>query len=70
MIIGGYVSKELEFNVYSGVVYLDTIRIEFTATDLMKPKTIAVDVGSAYIQVFMREKTFAITVPEFVKLPG
>lgn len=70
LVAGGHVTPESEFDLYAGVVDLETVRIAFVAAALMQLKVIAADVGSAYIQAFTREKIYVIAGPEFGKLAG
>ena len=63
LVAGGNISEELEPNFYSRVVEIETIRIAFVASALMKPKIIAADVGSAYIKVLTRDKYFQLQYP-------
>ena len=65
-----HVTEELGSNFYLVAVEIDTIRVAFVETDLIKLEVIAADVGSAYIQEFMREKIFSIVGLEIGKWAG
>ena len=65
-------TPDLDDDLYSGVVDLETVRIAFVAAVLMELQIVAADVGSAYIQAFTIEKVFTIAGPEwgFIGLEG
>ena len=54
-VAGGHVTADLEQDVYSGVVDLETAKIALVAAILTQLQIIAADISSAYIQAFIRE---------------
>ena len=48
-VAGGHVTEDLEYDVYSGVVDMETVRIALVAAVLMGLNIVAADIGSAYI---------------------
>jgi len=67
-VAGGHVTPDLEFDLYSGVVDLETVRIAFVASTLTQLQIIAADIGSAYIQALTGEKVFTVAGPEWAIL--
>ena len=67
-VAGGHITPDLEDDLYSGSVDLETVRIAFVAAQLTALKIIAADVGSAYIQAFTIEKVYTIAGPEWAAL--
>ena len=67
-VAGGHVTEDLEFDVYSGVVDMETVRIALVAAVLMSLDIVAADIGSAYIQAFTIEKVYTIAGPEWETL--
>ena len=55
-VAGGHVTDDLEFDIYSGVVDFETVRIALVAAILTQLQIIAADVSSAYIQAITTEK--------------
>jgi hypothetical protein len=53
-------TDDLDEDLYSGVVNLETVRIALVAAILMELKVIAADVGSAYIQAYTKEKVYMV----------
>jgi hypothetical protein len=70
LVAGGHRTPDLEDDLYSGTVNLETVRILFVVAALMELDVVAADVGSAYIQAYTSEKVYAIAGPEFGKLEG
>ncbi|MEM7375710.1 MAG: reverse transcriptase domain-containing protein, partial [Bacteroidota bacterium] len=64
-VAGGHVTEDLEFDIYSGVVDLETVRIALVAAILTSLRIVAADIGSAYIQAFTMEKIYTIAGPEW-----
>ena len=56
-VAGGHVTEDLEYDVYSGVVDLETVKIALVVAILTELKVIAADIGSAYIQAITVEKS-------------
>ena len=69
-VAGGHVTPDLEEDLYSGVVDLETVRIAFVAAVLMDLKVVAADIGSAYLEAYTIEKVYVFAGPEFGKLQG
>jgi hypothetical protein len=69
-VAGGHLTEDPEYDLYSGVVNLETVRIAFVAAILMKLQIIAADIGSAYIQAFTSKNVYVIAGPEFNELKG
>ena len=69
-VAGGHKTPDLDEDLYSGVVNLETVRLAFIAAILMDLKVIAADVSSAYINAFTTEKVYVIAGPEFGQLEG
>jgi len=69
-VAGGHMTSDLEDDMYSGVVNLETVRIAFVAAALMELQVIAADIGSAYLNAFTSEKVYTIAGPEFGPLKG
>ena len=67
-VAGGHITADLDNDLYSGTVDLETVRIAFVAAVLTALKIIAADVGSAYIQAFTIEKVYTIAGPEWACL--
>ena len=55
-VAGGHVTDDLEQDVYSGVVDLETAKIALVAAILTQLQIVAADISSAYIQAFTIEK--------------
>ena len=64
-VAGAHVTEDLEFDIYSGVVDMETIRIALVAAIMQKLHIIDADVGLAHIQAFTIEKVHAIDGPEW-----
>ena len=62
---GGHMTNDLEVDLYSGVVNLETARLAFVATVLMDLNVVAADIARAYIQALTIEKVFVIAGPKF-----
>ena len=58
------------YDLYSGVVDLENIRIVFLAAALMKLGVIAADVGSAYLMALTIEKICVLLGEEWEELAG
>jgi hypothetical protein len=69
-VAGGHVTDDLDEDLYSGVVNLETVRLALLTATIFKLKVTAADVGSAYIQAYTNEKVFVIAGPEFGSLQG
>ena len=65
LVAGGHVTDDLEYDIYSGNVDLETVRIAFLARELYDLDVIAADVASAYLQALTCEKVYTIAGPEF-----
>jgi hypothetical protein len=70
LVAGGHRTPDLEDDLYSVSVNLETVRILFVTAALMELNVVAADVSSAYIQAYTSEKVFTIAGPEFGKLQG
>ena len=64
-VAGGHVTDDLEQDVYSGVVDLETAKIALVAAILTQLQIVAADISSAYIQAFTIEKIYTIAGPEW-----
>ena len=64
-VAGGHMTADLEYDLYSGVVDLENVRIAFVIAALMNLKVIAADIGSAYIQSLTIEKIYCVPGIEF-----
>ncbi|MEM7375851.1 MAG: reverse transcriptase domain-containing protein, partial [Bacteroidota bacterium] len=67
-VAGGHVTEDLEFDIYSGVVDFETIRIALVAAILTQLEILAADISSAYIQAITIEKIYTIAGPEWAVL--
>jgi hypothetical protein len=70
LVAGGHRTPDLEEDLYSGSVNLETVRILFLIAAHMELDVVAADVGNAYIQAYTSEKVYTIAGPEFGKLAG
>lgn len=62
---GGHITEDLSDEFYSGIVELETIKIDFVVAALKKMKVIAANITSAYIQPLTKELVFTIVNPKF-----
>ena len=69
-VASGNVTKDIKFDIYSGVVDLENVRIAFVIAALMELQVIAADVGSAYIQALTIEKMYTVLGKEFGEWEG
>ncbi len=67
---GGHRTDDIEFDLYSGVVDLETVRIVFLIAILQGLKIVAGDISSAYLQSFTVEKIYTILGEEFGPMAG
>ena len=58
LVAGGHTTTALEYDMYSGMVDLESVRIAFVAAALYDLKVIAADVASAYLQAYTFEKIY------------
>ena len=65
LVAGGHVTNDLDFDIYSGNVELETVRTAFIARELYDLEVITADIASAYIQADTCEKVYTIAGPEF-----
>jgi hypothetical protein len=70
LVAGGHRTPDLEDDLYSGSVNLDTVRVLFVLAALMELDVIAADVGNAYIEAYTSESVYTIAGPEFGKIQG
>ena len=69
-VAGGHMTENIQFDMYSGVVDLESVRMAFLIAALTDLNVIAADIGSAYIQALTVEKVYCIPGPEFGELHG
>ena len=69
-VAGGHMTDDHPYDLYSGVVDLENIRIVFLAAALMKLGVIAADVGSAYLMALTIEKICVLLGEEWEELAG
>ncbi len=67
-VAGGHLTPDFEFDLYSGVVDFETVRIALVAAILTALQIIAADIGSAYIQALAGELVCTIAGPEWAIL--
>lgn len=69
-VAGGHKTEDITFDLYSGVVDLENVRLAFLIAILMDLNIVAADIGSAYIQALTIEKIFCIPGQEFGEMAG
>ena len=69
-VCGGHVTDDIEFDIYCGVVDLETVRTVFLIAVLHDLQIIAGDISSAYLQSMTMEKLYCTPGPEFKELSG
>ncbi len=67
---GGHRTEDIAFDLYSGVVDLETVRIVFLIALLHDLKIVAGDISSAYLQSFTVEKIYTVLGEEFGPMAG
>ena len=67
---GGHRTNDIEFDLYSGVVNLEVVRMVFLIAILNDLQVIAGDISSAYLQSFTCEKIYTVLGEEFGHLAG
>ena len=61
------VTNDLGYDIYSGNVDLETIRVAFLAEELFALDVISANVASEYLQKLTCEKVYTIAGPDFGK---
>ena len=69
-VAGGHVTPDLQEDLYSGVVDLQSVRIALVAASLMKLKVVTADIASAYIKAYTNEKVYVQAGREFGDIEG
>ena len=67
---GGHRTQDIDFDLYSGVVDLETVRTVFLIAIQQDLKIVAGDISSAYLQSFTVEKIYTILGQEFGPMAG
>ena len=67
---GGHVTDDITYDLYSGVVQLESVKCAFLAAELYNLDTMCADVTSAYLLADTTEKVYLVAGPEFGKLQG
>ena len=67
---GGHHTDDIAFDLYSGVVDLETVRMVFLIAILQGLQVVAGDISSAYLQSFTVEKIYTVLGEEFGPMAG
>ena len=69
-VAGGHETTDLNWDMYSGVVDLESVRIGFVIAAIMGLQVVAGDISSAYLQAYTVEKLTTVLGSEFGELAG
>eukprot|EP00957_Ditylum_brightwellii_P158258 12046386-Ditylum_brightwellii.AAC.1 len=67
---GGHVSDNLGYDLYSGSMNMETMRIAFAVAELYALDAIAGDIAFTYLQAFTCEKVYTMAEIEYGKEVG
>lgn len=70
IVTGGHLTPVPVENVYSGVVYIRSIRLVIFLAELNKLDVWGADIGNAYLEAKTKEKVYIVAGPEFGEREG